>query len=371
MHILLLNYEFPPLGGGAANATWHLLHELEFEEDISVDLITSSTAGAQMSHFSERIRIFYLDIGKKAGQAHYQTNRDLLRYTWAAWRKARRLIREQPYDLVHAFFGIPCGWIAKQLGIPYIVSLRGSDVPFYNPRFAFADAVLFRRLSRRIWQQAAAVVANSQGLKALAQQSAPRQAIQLIPNGVDTRYFHPDKGKKQPGPLHLLTVSRLIARKGIGDLLQALHGLNGIRLTIAGDGNLRHELEAQAQNLQLNVQFAGNRYRDELRIHYQQADAFVLPSHNEGMSNALLEAMASGLPVVVTDVGGSAELVSTNGYTVAVGDLRALRQAIIELRDHPTQLVSMGQDSRKKAETLNWGSMAKQYLALYQKFVAS
>ena len=177
--ILLLNYEFPPLGGGAANATYHLLKEYSKRKDIKVDLITSSTGEYSEEQFAKSIRIYFLDIGKK-GNIHYQTNKDLLTYSWKAYKLGKKLVRKNHYDLVHAFFGIPCGYIASKLGLPYIVSLRGSDVPFYNKRFYWPDKLLFRRLSKKVWKDSKATITNSEGLKELALRSDPKQNINVI-----------------------------------------------------------------------------------------------------------------------------------------------------------------------------------------------
>ena len=198
MNVLLLNYEYPPLGGGAANATAHLLREFAQDPELNIDLVTSSTGISRVEELSERITAHFLDIGKE-GNLHYQTNRDLLAYSWRAYRYAKHLAKRTKYDLCHAFFGIPCGYIARKLGFPYIVSLRGSDVPFYNERFHYPDRLVFKRLSVRIWSRAAWVVANSAGLRDLALRSAPKQRIEVIYNGVDTTAFQPASEPRQEG----------------------------------------------------------------------------------------------------------------------------------------------------------------------------
>ncbi len=138
LKLLILNYEYPPLGGGAANATYYLLRELARRKDVEVDLITSSVGEHRVEQIDTRIKIHFLDIGKR-GNLHYQSQRELLVYAWKSYQYASRLVRNKRPDIVHAFFGIPSGYVAMQLGLPYIVSLRGSDVPFYNERFELLD----------------------------------------------------------------------------------------------------------------------------------------------------------------------------------------------------------------------------------------
>lgn len=366
MNILLLNYEYPPLGGGAANATYHILREFSGRNDMKIDLVTSSTGSFRKEFFSENIQIHFLDIGKK-GNLHYQSNKNLLDYSRKAYSYATKLKKTQRYHLVHAFFGIPCGYLALKLKLPYIVSLRGSDVPFYNLRFKVLDRLVFRRLSRKIWKNAQATIANSEGLRQLAQVSAPHQAIEVIHNGVDTTFFRPKQQKQKSSVLRLISTGRLIKRKGFHFLIQALKGLDNVELRLLGGGNQQNELRALAKTTGAKVFFEGKKSRGEVARQLQQADLFVLPSLNEGMSNSILEAMASGLPVIATDVGGSSELIRGNGVVVPKASAKALHEAIRFYLENPAQITHQATLSRKRAETFSWQRVAAQYLAVYEK----
>lgn len=397
-NILFFNYEYPPLGGGAANATKYLLREYAKRDDISVTLITSSTDKERVESLSENVSIHYLDIGKQ-GNIHYQSNKDLLTYSWKAYWYAKNLLKTQQFDLIHAFFGIPCGFIAQRLGLPYIVSLRGSDVPFYNPRFEKLDKLLFQRMSRDIWKNSKATIANSQGLKDLALESAPTQEIGVIYNGIDINEFsskwdlteavipnsigdisenqqnHSSTTSVLPArhselvsessPLKILAVGRLIPRKGFDLLIQAAQGLD-VTITIIGDGPERENLQTMAQDLQVPVTFTGAIDHDEIVQHYQAHDLFVLPSANEGMSNTVLEAMATGLPIITTNTGGTAELITDNGWVIDRTD-QALKTALTEAIETRETLITKGKSSRSKAETMSWTAVADSYIQEYQK----
>jgi len=139
----MLNYEFPPLGGGAGNASYYMLREFSKYHDLNIDLITSSADKYRVEQFAENISIHFLDIHKNNTALHYQSNKNLITYTMKVYFYAKKLRKQKSYDLCHAFFGIPCGAIALLLGVPYIVSLRGSDVPGHNERFALADVLFF------------------------------------------------------------------------------------------------------------------------------------------------------------------------------------------------------------------------------------
>lgn len=370
MRILMLNYEFPPLGGGAANATAHLLREFAAVPQLSIELVTSSTGSARVESFSENISIHFLDIHKR-GSLHYQSYRDLLVYSWKAFRYARRLVRERTYDLCHAFFGIPCGHIARKLRVPYIVSLRGSDVPFFNERFRYLDRFLFRRMSRRIWRDARCVVANSKGLRELALTSAPSQKIEVIYNGVDTELFRP--APRRTDGLRVVCVSRLIKRKGIDYLIRAISELRGedVSLVVAGTGNMERELRALARKTGVadRIHFSGFVPHDQTAKLYQESSVFCLPSNNEGMSLTVLEAMACGLPVLVTDVGGSAELLEDgrNGFLLQKQSPSDIAEKLRAYLENPGLLTEHGTRSRQIAETMSWHRTASAYKELYRR----
>lgn len=367
MNVLVLNYEFPPLGGGAGNATYHLARELGDHEELSLDIVTSSISQYKVEQPFNNTTVHYLDIGKR-GNLHYQTNKELLAYSWKSYQYSKSLIAEKKFDLVHAFFGIPSGYIAAKLPLPYIVSLRGSDVPFYSERFAIPDRLLFRRLSRRIWRNAEFVVANSAGLRELALQSSPQQPISVIHNGIDTQTFVPATVKNTNSRrITLVSTGRLIERKGYSYLVRALQGLEQCRLVLVGGGILERELMQLARSLDVDVEFAGPQPREKVVDFLQRGDIFVLPSLNEGMSNSVLEAMACGLPIIATDVGGSIELVKENGFIVEKGSVESLR-AVIEKYTNDRKLIQThGENSRKRAESMSWQKVADNYLQLYRK----
>jgi len=360
MRILMLNYEFPPLGGGAANATYYLLKEFSTYSELSIDLVTTSTSSYAQEQFAENITIHYLDIGKNYN-LHYQSKKDLLAYSWKAYRYSRTLLKKHSYDLVHAFFGIPSGYIAMKLGLPYIVSLRGSDVPFYNPRFEKLDKLVFQRLNRKIWRKANAVIANSQGLKDLALQTAPNQEIGIIYNGIDTSEFTSKKDYTYTPPLKLIGVGRLIPRKGFDYAIRALQGMDNVTLTLLGDGPEKENLRQLAEELNVTIHFEGNVAHEQIAKYYRSHDVFILPSFNEGMSNTVLEAMACGLPIITSNTGGTAELIHENGFVVDSGNPNDIRTAVESFLTQPNRLQEMGQKSYRYVQNMQWNEVAREY----------
>ena len=256
-----------------------------------------------------------------------------------------------------------------KLNKPYIVSLRGSDVPLYNERFKYLDKLVFKRLSKKIWKKAYSVVANSKGLKDLALLSSPEQDISVIYNGVDVDKFVPDKNKNRNKKITLISTGRLIPRKGYKYLLEALKDFSGFRLILLGGGVQREELEECAKENNIDLKCFGKVDHSVLIDKLNEADIFILPSLNEGMSNSVLEAMSCGLPVIVTDVGGSEELINDNGFIVKKGSSEEIKKVLTIYQNNPKLILEHGIKSREIARNMSWKKMAGSYLEIYKEII--
>ena len=355
----MLNYEFPPLGGGAGNATKYLLREYSKRDDVKVDLITSSEGKFEVEKFSKNITIYKLDVGKKS--VHYWTSFEILKWTVKRYFLVRKLLKSNKYDICHCWFGWPCGIIGRLSGLPYIVALRGSDVPGYNPRLKILDKLVFSWISKIVWMSAKRVVANSKGLKNLALKTLDCK-IDIIYNGIDTDEFKPlIKGDSEV--LRLVSTGRLIERKGYKYLIEAIKGIDNVKLTLIGEGNQEDSLKELAKGL--DIDFVGYVKHSEIVKYYQESDVFVLPSLNEGMSNSVLEAMACGLPVIVTNVGGTKELVKGNGFAVGKGSVSELKTIISKYINNKFLIKEQGLKSREMAQIICWSNIAKEYRGFY------
>jgi len=367
--ILMLNYEFPPLGGGAGNATYYLLKEFSNHQNLEIDLVTTSINGAKTNKFSKNITIHFLDIGKKE-DLHYQSNTDLLRYSWKAYQYCKKLIEKKKFDLCHAFFGIPCGYIAMKLNIPYIISLRGSDVPGHNPKYKFLDTLFFKRLSKKIWNNAKEVIVNSKDLKWEAKRIKFNKKIIIILNGIDTSFYRKMKIKKS-NKFDILYVGRLSTVKGLKYLFKAFNKLNkrDTQLVLAGDGNQKRPLINLAKKLRISnrVKFLGILSKKQLVKEYNKADIFILPSIHEGMSNTLLEAMSCSLPIISTNTGGVRDILKGNGLITKSKDSQELYESIRKLHLNKNLREEMAKKSRKIAEKMKWRDVASKYLEVYEK----
>ena len=370
LKVLILNYEYPPLGGGAATATKNLLKQYSKKDDIEVDLITSSVGEERVEQFSKNINIYFLDI-KKRGELHNQSKINLLRYSFQALFKARKLDREKDYDVIHALFVYPCGFLAMLIDDDYIVSLRGSGVPFYSKKYYWLDKFIFQYLSKIIWKKAEYVIANSQGLKELALKTIPDQEIGVIYNGVDWVEELPIKKEEK---FIVVSTSRLTERKGLNYLIEAFgkfcKGKDDVELRLYGGGDKREMLEGIVKNLGIEgkITFLGEQPREVVYEDIGGYSVFVIPSKNEGMSNSMLEAMARGLPIIATDVGGTRELIDErNGFIVEKENTEQICEALEKLYNNKELGEKMGRASREKVRDLSWDRIAEQYIELYRK----
>lgn len=380
MRVLFFNYEYPPLGGGAGNATDNILREYAKIPGLEVDLVTSSfDNNFHFEKIGRTINIHKLPIGKNSKNWHFQSQRDLLKYSCKAYFYSRKLTAKNKFDLSHSFFTVPCGFLSLlfkwQYGIPYIISLRGADVPGFSGRFSLLYYFL-TPIIKIIWKKAEKVVACSTGLKELAQKTNPIQNMEVIPNGINTELFKPD-AVRRPGDKFIVTQggTRLTERKGIKYLIKAIHIISShyprIYLKIIGEGDEKESLENQCRELGIDsrVEFLGKIPNQKLPVYYQEASLFILPSLNEGMSNAMLEALASGLPIIATNTGGASELVreSQNGFLIKMKNASDIADKIMIFLKNKDLCRIYGENSRKIAESMSWEKVADKYYEAYKK----
>jgi colanic acid/amylovoran biosynthesis glycosyltransferase len=172
--------------------------------------------------------------------------------------------------------------------------------------------------------------------------------LRVVRCAVDTSAFTPASRDGRGGPLRILCVSRLVLGKGLTLLFEAAQGI-GAEIVLVGEGPERGRLERRAAELGVEVTFAGAVGQDEIRGHYADADVFCLPSFAEGVPVVLMEAMASGLPVVATRITGIPELVEDGVSGLLVRPARAdeLASALGALGSDPKRRAAMGAAARE------------------------
>jgi glycosyltransferase involved in cell wall biosynthesis len=380
MRLLMLNNEFPPLGGGTGTVNQAMLEHFARIPALEIDLVTSALGKRpEQEPFSDKIKLYKVPVRNR--NIHHSSNRELIEYFVRGLRLALKLHRKQSYDLGFAWSGVPAGATALALrrfaGLRYVLRVCGPDIPGFERRYRTIH-FLIAPLIRQIWRGADRLIAKSEREIEMIHAMEPSIECLLIPNGVDLDRFKPVHVGPDEGPLKILCVGRLIERKGQHHLIDAVKRLidEGIdvRLDLVGTGDAKAANEAQAARLGLSdrVRFLGYVPRETIAEHYASAHVFVLPSYNEGMSVALLEAMASGLAVLVTPTGGTAELVQpeVNGLIFDWADVERLTAHLRRLAQDRSLVRRMGEASRRRATDFSWDTAALRYLDVIRQLTS-
>lgn len=373
MRILIINSEYPPIGGGAGNASANIARYLaSFDNQVTV--LTARFADQPHFEISNGIMIHRIPAMRR--RQDRSTAFEQLTFIVSASLQSLSLIRQFKPNVTLAFFGVPSGavaWLLKKLyRIPYIVSLRGGDVPGFRPYDFKTFHKWMAPFLRVIWHQADAVIANSRGLRNLAIAFDSKIDIPVIPNGVDGSEY--TNNVRAWSPAKIFSVGRIVHQKGLDLGLRALAQLKELEWEwrIAGDGPQIDSLKALAQELNINdrVIFLGWQSHVELAQWYHHSNLFLFPSRHEGMPNAVLEAMSSGLPVVATRISGSEELVVDNetGLLVTTENVNELREALRTMLTDSSLRERMGAASRLRVEqSYTWQKVAEQYQLALKK----
>ncbi len=367
MRILLLNSEYPPIGGGAGNASANVAHCLAALGH-EVTIVTAHFGDQPKLETRDGVTIYRIpalrrkqDRSGALEQLAFIASASFWTIGWSRQNKPNATL---------AFFGIPSGavaWLLKVIyKIPYIVSLRGGDVPGFRPYDFKTFHKIMGPFLRIIWHNASAVIANSHGLRDLALAFDSSIEIPIIPNGVDGALYTADA--REWSPPRLFSVGRVVYQKGFDLGLRALAQLTDLdwEWCIAGDGPQMETLKSLAQELGIaeRVTFLGWQSKEELAKDYHQANLFLFPSRHEGMPNAVLEAMSSGLPVVATRIAGNEELVieGETGLLVPSENVDELCDALRKLITDPALQQKMGAASRQRVEqNYTWQKVAEGY----------
>ena len=289
----------------------------------------------------------------------------------------RRIIQEGfDFDLIDAHYyypdGVAAGFLAAWLGKPFIVTARGSDINL------IAHYARPRRLMEKTANAARASIGVSAALvDRMTALGFPGERLRVLRNGVDLQRFAPEDRvrarerlglKNLPGHRILLSVGNLVELKGHDLAVRSLTQLDEVfHLVIVGSGPERQNLHDLAHRLGLadRVFFAGSVDNAELKWWYSAANALVLCSSREGWPNVLLEAMACGLPVVATRVGGVPEIVATPvaGRLIERRDPGVLTEAIKALfSDYPD-----AHRVRDYAATFDWSQTTQAQIELFKE----
>jgi glycosyltransferase involved in cell wall biosynthesis len=369
--VLLINYEYPPVGGGGGNASYHIARAMA-ARGLEPFVLTAAQGDLPRSEFTDGVTVRRIPAFRS--RAYRCSVPEMVAYIASACVNGPGVMRAWRPDVSLAFHALPSGavnWFLRQThNLPYAIALQGHDVPGFEPETMAGWHRMTRGLLRRLWAGAGAVVANSDGLAALARRFAPEIPIGMIPAGADLSGIAAKATYQAAAPLKILFVGRLVRQKGLDVLIAALALLPkhlAWTLVLVGDGPERAALTALAARHEISarVQIRGWVDKAAMPAVYADADLFVLPSRDEGMPNALLEAMSAGLPVIGTRIRGTADVVTSGetGLLVGAEDAEALSRALASLIENPTARETLGRAGRAHVEAHHgWTSVADAWI---------
>ncbi len=364
--ILILNYEFPPLGGGASPVGYEIAKRY-VQRGHEVDVVTMGYKGLPKEENIDGInviRVPSLRSRKEICRIH-----EMLSFVISAIWFLNKRLKTVHYDINHTHFIIPTGiislWAKRKFGLDYIVTSHGSDVPGYNDdRFTLSHR-LTKPLLKLICLNAKKILPSSNFLKKIIIENIDtnlEEKIEVIPNGIDPNIITPKEKTKT-----IIATGRLLPRKGFQHLIKAVSDENiGYEVHIFGDGPMMPELRRMAGESKTKIILHGwvNNKSGEYREALGRAAIYCLPSSKENASVSLLEGMSAGCAVITTNVSGCPETVSEAGIVVGPENSEGIRSALIDLINNPEKIRDYQEKARQRvSKVFEWNNIINQYLS--------
>jgi glycosyltransferase involved in cell wall biosynthesis len=375
--VVMLVNEFAPVSGGAEKQAERLAGFLA-GRGRPVWVITRHFPGLPMA---EKMNGFNIIRPATVGPGKFRTFSFVLGTLWNLWRLRRQ------YAILHAhmLFGpaFAAALAGHFLGKRVIVKL-GSSGPDGEIQVSLRTMRGRARLALlRRWADVIIALDDDMQAEALSAGFLPERIHRMV-NGIDVSSLAPivprDNAKTALGKMDkiiVLFVGRLVLQKSLPTLLMALQKAvqfcPDLHLMLVGSGPEQNSLQTMANDLEIqeHVTFAGN--RSNIKPYLNAADMFVLPSEQEGMSNALMEGMAAGLPCLATPVGATTKMFDGGkcGILIPVGDVAAWADALIELTRDPDRRAELGRAAQQHImNKYDFSVVGAQYEALYHELTA-
>lgn len=366
MRVLTVIYEFPPVGGGGGRAALDICRGLAARGH-QVAVLTAHMRGVPFEEVKDGIRIVRIpSLRREEFRAGFST---MLAYVLAGLWAGIRLIRSDPPDIIHAHFAVPSGALAWALslltGTPYILTAHLGDVPGGVPEKTDKWFRWIKPFTHPIWRRAKKVIAVSEHTRQLALKHY-RVPIQVIHNGVEVSQLSSAEIQINQPP-RLVFAGRFMPQKNPLAIVEALSQLKDFdwRCDLLGDGPLLEEVKRQieAQGLSGRFTLHGWATPDAVSARFAKSDILFMPSLSEGLPVAGVQALACGLALVVSDIGGFWDLVDRekNGFLIPPRNIPAFAGALRRLISDPETLLRFRRASLEKARQFDIEKIVEQY----------
>jgi glycosyltransferase involved in cell wall biosynthesis len=377
--ILIFSTTFHPFVGGAEVAIKEIVKRLpQYNFTMLTARLRSDLAEVETNANLQIIRL---------GRGHW-TDKHL--FFWYALRRALTMQRQESFQAAWAMMANQAGLSALlfywRSRVPYLLSDQSGD----SEIFWMARTWFWRPLFRQIYRRAAKVQAISKFLADRCRRYGARGEITIVPNGVDIEHFKNTMTPEvrahkrselgiEPEETVIVTASRLELKNAIGDLIRAVNTLQfkfGIptKALIMGSGSQQSDLELLAQTLGISdrVMFLGHVDHEHALDYLSVSDIFCRPSLTEGLGNSFLEAMAFGLPIIGTPVGGIVDFLrdKETGLFCQPRQPYTIAQAVKEYHDNPDLTAKIRQQAQILIHhSYTWETVADQMDGLFQSII--
>lgn len=371
--ILIFSIAYEPLVGGAELAVRHITDRLPQYE---FDLITCRFKKDHLVREKiGNVNVYRVGFGTRIGRYLYPA---------MAYRLGSKLHKQRPYQIVWSIMAAYAGlatlmFLRRNSKAKFLLTLQEGD----SIEHIHGQVRGFRRQWQKIFKTADYIQAISNFLADWAKKEGATCPIEVVPNGVDLDEFkiYDLRFKNERDSKIIITTSRLVHKNGVDILIRAASELKALIpdskliIQILGTGPDEQKLKKLAKDLKLEdtVQFLGNIEPDKIPDYLNKADIFVRPSRSEGLGISFLEAMAAGLPVIATKVGGIPDFLKDRetGLFAKVDDPKDLAEKITLLAEDHAMYDKIRTNARRLIEAkYSWERIASQMDKIFQEILS-
>ena len=372
MRILVLVHEFPPIGGGGGRVAEDICGKLA-RRGHEVKVLTTHLKG--LPYKEERNGFQVVRFGSLRTKPYRASFLSMAIYILAGLGVGRRLIGRFKPDVIHAHFAVPAGALAWMLSwvtrIPYVLTVHLGDVPGGVPEKTDEWFRWIYPFTAHIWRHASEIVAVSEFTRQLAMKKY-KQNIRVVPNGVDLTALRPTQISLNDPP-RVVFAGRVMEQK---NPLQFVHTLNELKelkwqAVMIGDGALVPDVLCAIEKFGLQDRFHLTGWIDpqEVLRWFDRSDILFMPSRAEGLPVVGVQALAKGLAIIASRVGGFVDLVdeAKNGFLIDSADASKFSTSLSGLLSDPTSLLSFRTASLEKAAAFELEQIVKEYEIIFQR----
>jgi glycosyltransferase involved in cell wall biosynthesis len=382
MHVLVINYEYPPIGGGGGFVTRDILEHIVLEGH-KVTVITSHFTGLKRHEFVNGVEIVRVPVLLRR-KMEVATLPSMLSYFPSSTMQALLSTNGRDYEIVNTHFAIPSGptgqLVSRVLNLPNVLSIHGGDIFDPSKSLSPHKTPLVTSVVKLMLNRADRVVAQSNDTKKNAYRYyRVRRDIDVIPLGIKKPIFskatRKDFGFNQDDFV-FCTIGRLIKRKNLSEFIDIFAEMKNrleLKLIILGDGPERSSLEnlAQHKGVSDSVYFLGN-VSDVTKFQLLGiSDVYVSTALHEGFGLVFLEAMECGLPVICYDRGGQSDFLinGKTGFLVELGNTKSFVERIFEIYSNKKLRDNISGFNKRLINDYYISNCAEKYLSLFNTVI--